>query len=393
MSNLFKRYMTIIQEKTNINLSSLKKIKEKKENLDINSSILNQNEINEFESALKSDDKKIVIILVGLPATGKTTLTKSIKRIFNQNDILLIDRDEILNDTAKDFGLNFDDLFYVPRDTHEQLDHPKFGKWSSNIPSPFGGWEKVYKANSTATTKLNKIIFNSVNTDKKVILIDSLYINVFQRKKIINLFKNQKEKFYTIAIVTQPLNQKKENIIKNKELVSYRTLKSLRENNPIIVTPSIIDLAFNNFEYPSKNEGFDLILNIDSIDRIFTKLLKRKIDINKIIKDSPLEKTFKNFKIRKFIDLIDKTDFDKKLNFNSGFQDHFSNQINIDNQNEENKKIIKKIQEMYPEITNILIDNGYPKYKPIDTFLKELNAFYDYKFKNIIYFYENYIKE
>lgn len=393
MSNLFKRYITIIQEKTNVDFASFKKIKEKQE-LNINNSILNQSEINEFETALKDDNKKIVIILVGLPATGKTTLTKSIKTIFNQNDVLLIDRDEILNDTAREFGLNFDDLFYIPRDTHEQLDHPKFGKWSRDIPSPFGGWEKIYKANSTATAKLNKTIFNSVNTDKKVILIDSLYINVFQRKKIISLFKNQKEKFYTIAIVTNPnLNQKNENIIKNKKLVSYRTLKTLRENNPIIVTPSIIDTAANNFEYPSKKEGFNLILNIDNIDRIFTKLLKRKINIDKIISDSPLEKSFRNFKIRKFIDLIDKTNFDKKLNFNSGFRDHFSNQINIDSQNEENKKIIKKVQEMYPEIIDILIDNGYPKYKPIDTFLKELDAFYDYKFKNIIYFYENYINE
>lgn len=387
--NLYKKYLDIIQEKINPSLfKTIPKIKEKKI---VSSNLLNHEKANEFQDALNDDNTKILITIIGPPASGKSTLIKSIKRIFN-NDVLLIDRDKILSDNAKDQGLNFDDLFIFPRDNDVKKDHPKYGKWIQHSNFIFGVWEKTHSANINAQKQLQEEIKNSVNTDKKVIIVDNININIQQRDKLLkNFIDSNDKKFYKIAIViSKDLIYRKDKNIKNKKMATLRTLKSYEGKNPITVTPKVVEKAIYAFQYPTEHEGYNLILNVDNVSRIFNKLLKRKINIDELIENTPLQKSFNNKTIQEFLYLINKTNFDKKLDFNVGFEEYFSDPNNFP-QEIEKIKIIKKIQSMYPEIRKILIENGYPYDKPINVFLKQFKPFYYENFKNIIYFYENII--
>ena len=159
-------------------------------------------------------DEKIGIILVGLPATGKSTIVDSIKKI--NNKFLISSNDNALEELAIEHGLNYNEAF-------KRFDVTK------SVKETFKQWVGAGES----------IIVDKTNMSKKT------------RKLSIHPFICLGYRVIAINVICD-----EETRIKQDQMREMFTGKR--------IPPKVIDDMKRAYQEPEYNEGFENIYNIDS---------------------------------------------------------------------------------------------------------------------------------
>lgn len=223
------------------------------------------------ESINIPEGKKALIVLVGPPAVGKSTWTKN-----NFPDSYIINRDDIVDKVASTYGWTSDDMFSIPPksaiigDTDEKfgtvINAPKWMTWTDTV------YSKVREANKIIDEKLNKRIGYAVYSGKNII-VDMTNLDSKSRKNSLRIVKKHRDEYYTIAVIFK--FQGFEDIIKK---ISDRRAKIARNMGKTKTIPhSSLDRIFSSYEKPTKEEGFDEIINVDNIEELKKALVENNI--------------------------------------------------------------------------------------------------------------------
>ena len=159
-------------------------------------------------------NKKFLILLIGHPLVGKSTF---IKNKLNNLDFNLISRDNIILElsSTKEYNKAWDDV------NHKEVDRI-----------------------------LNKRIDNSILNNESVV-IDMTNLTKKRRKGFINRFND----YYKVGILFD--------ILSSDEIKSRNEKRNNEESK--YINESIINTMISSYQTPTKEEGFDKIINVNKI--------------------------------------------------------------------------------------------------------------------------------
>ena len=159
-------------------------------------------------------NKKFLILLIGHPLVGKSTF---IKNKLNNLDFNLISRDNIILElsSTKEYNKAWDEV------NHKEVDHI-----------------------------LNKRIDNSILNNESVV-IDMTNLTKKRRKGFINRFND----YYKVGILFD--------ILSSDEIKSRNEKRNNEESK--YINESIINTMISSYQTPTKEEGFDKIINVNKI--------------------------------------------------------------------------------------------------------------------------------
>ena len=159
-------------------------------------------------------NKKFLILLIGHPLVGKSTF---IKNKLNNLDFNLISRDNIILDLSytKEYNKAWDEV------NHKEVDRI-----------------------------LNKRIDNSILNNESVV-IDMTNLTKKRRKGFINRFND----YYKVGILFD--------ILSSDEIKSRNEKRNNEESK--YINESIINTMISSYQIPTKEEGFDKIINVNKI--------------------------------------------------------------------------------------------------------------------------------
>jgi hypothetical protein len=222
-----------------------------------------------------------VYILIGPPAIGKSTYINSIG---NGIDTIVINRDTIVSSVAKEYGLQYDDLFTLPPSGSQPNEtirgYEKFGKTVVSDPkivrwAPLS-FDVIKNINFKVEDVMNNLMQKSIHSKMaKNIIIDMTNMRKDHRKNLINQFKNAESgnRFKFIGVNFDISDPEISQIL--MKVAHKRTQEDLKKGIKKTFTPEIFDRMIKSYEPPSQEEGFDEIININTVES-----LKRFIGTN-----------------------------------------------------------------------------------------------------------------
>jgi predicted kinase len=241
-------------------------------------------------------NKKEYVLLVGPPGSGKSTF---IKKLQKNNDYDIINRDDVVIEVAERNGLTYKEMFsrpnhiflktgknLIPDDSDFYVDNGN--KYLKNFeylgeivdvdpneylsklsPTKF---KKLYELNVEVEDIINKKLEYSIRK-KRNIIIDMTNNNEYNRKQIIGKLKFNRHFYKVIAAVFNNGGQGMEDIlIKINRLRDIPLAKIGRDK---VISDETIRRFLNNYEPPTKSEGIDKIIFVDTKTKL-EKLVKNK---------------------------------------------------------------------------------------------------------------------
>jgi len=207
-------------------------------------------------------DKKI-FVLVGPPSVGKSTWIKS---TFTHIDPYIINRDDLVEKVAEEYGWTYDDLFVTP------LVDSKLGdiseKYGEVVKSPdYMTWaplsyDKILEANTKVGDLFNKKVSEAKGQDN--IVVDMTNMNVGSRKGALKPIEGSEDEYKKVAVV---FNFKgAEDIIKKVALKRAEEAKAMGKSKTI--PEAAFDRMFSSFQEISPEEGFDEVINVDNTSKL-----------------------------------------------------------------------------------------------------------------------------
>ena len=233
--------------------------------------------------------KKTIYVLVGPPSVGKSTW---IKQTFSEVKPYVINRDELAEQVAEEYGWTYDDMFMSPpADSNEGDVSEKYGKV---VPAPaYMNWpgapKLVYDKVVEANGKVQKLFTDKVAgaKDQDNIVVDMTNMNAGSRKGSLKAIEGQEGEYHKVAVV---FNFKgSEDIIKQVGRKRAEEAKKLGKSKTI--SDDVFDRMFKNYQEVSPEEGFDEVIMKDN-----TEELKKVISEVKESNEVKYIKTFESFK-------------------------------------------------------------------------------------------------
>lgn len=233
--------------------------------------------------------KKKIWVLVGPPSVGKSTW---IKNNFSESNPYIINRDELVEKVAEEYGWTYDDMFIVPPDGAKEGD--KSEKYGNVVKSPpYMTWpgapkvvyDKVQEANGKVQKLFNEKVSGAKGQDN--IVVDMTNMNSNSRKGSLKAIEGQEADYHKIAVV---FNFKgSEEIIKKVSQKRAEEAKKLGKSKTI--SPEVFDRMFKSYQEVTPDEGFDEVINQDN-----TQELKKTISQNESKVVMKYLKKFENFR-------------------------------------------------------------------------------------------------
>lgn len=205
------------------------------------------------------EGKKKIFVLVGPPSVGKSTW---IKNTFKQ-DPYIINRDDLVEQTAEEYGWTYDDLFVSPPEGSKEGDEDQ--KYGTVVKSPsFMTWQplsydKVLEANNKVHSLFTDRVSSAVPSGKDIV-VDMTNMNAGARKGAMNAIKGSEDLYEKIAVVFQ-FEGAEEHI---KAVAAKRAEAAKRAGKSKTIPAAAFDRMFKAFQAVSKDEGFDQIVSVDN---------------------------------------------------------------------------------------------------------------------------------
>lgn len=207
-------------------------------------------------------------ILIGPPAIGKSTFIKNMPK-----DTLVINRDDVVQQVASEYGLTYDDLFILPpngsRIGHIIPRYENFGK-VKEAPIEIRHWAPVVFENidiiNFEVFKRMSFLFKQAKTSKYPnVVVDMTNMSLESRSRILNIMQD-KVRFRYIAVEFDISDPETKEIIKKASL--KRREEDLKKGIKKTIPDSVFDRMFSEYVPPSYGEGFDKIIKINTLDSL-----------------------------------------------------------------------------------------------------------------------------
>lgn len=208
--------------------------------------------------------RKKIYILVGPPSVGKSTWISTL----NNNNIVVINRDEIVEEVAEKNGLTYDDMFITPTPETSEIgdidlkygevvEAPEWMKWSELA------YSKVLKINGYIQILFNSRVEQAVNSGNDIV-VDMTNMNKGSRKRALKYLGDKSDEYEKIAVVFK--FQGSEDIIKKVANIRAQQYKDMGKSKTI--GDNVFDMMFKSYEEPTMEEGFDDIIYVDNIKQL-----------------------------------------------------------------------------------------------------------------------------
>lgn len=235
---------------------------------------------------------KKIFVLVGPPSVGKSTW---IKNTFSEIEPFIINRDDIVEKVADEYGWTYDDLFASPiKDVEKEGDVNE--KYGTVVKSPsYMTWSplsyhKVLEANGKVQEIFNKRVADGKG--KETIVVDMTNMNSGSRKGALKVIEGLEEEYHKVAVVFS-FKGAEETI---KKMAAKRAEEMKAQGKSKTIPPAAFDRMFSSFQEISPEEGFDEVVNVDNTAELKRILSESEISENKTTR---YLKTFESFRNRK----------------------------------------------------------------------------------------------
>jgi hypothetical protein len=208
--------------------------------------------------------RRKMFVLVGPPSVGKSTW---IKKTFGNKKLYVINRDSIVESVASKYGWTYDDMFAAPpMDAVEGDVDPKYGKvvaspkwmtWQKTV------FDKVLEANGKVQSAMNEKVSGAVGSGRDIV-VDMTNMNSQSRMGALKAISGYEKDFEKIAVVFEWKGN--EELIKSIAIKRAEAAKRMGKSKTI--PPAAFDRMFKSFEKVSKSEGFDKIVNVNTISKL-----------------------------------------------------------------------------------------------------------------------------
>lgn len=206
-----------------------------------------------------NQEKKKIFVLIGPPSVGKSTW---IKNTFAEKPYI-INRDNIVENIAKQMGLTYDDMFAAPSPNANIGDvNPRYG---TVIQSPsYMNWQplsydNILKANTTIGNILKDRI-NQATQQHRDIVVDMTNMSAKSRQNALNAIKGKESEYEKIAVIF-PFHGS-EDIIKR---INKKRAEEIKAQGGSKTIPDVaFDRMFSTFEDVTAEEGFDQVIRQDN---------------------------------------------------------------------------------------------------------------------------------
>jgi len=229
-------------------------------------------------------EKKKIYVLVGPPSVGKSTW---IKKTFVDIKPYIINRDDLAEKVAGEYGWTYDDMFIVPPvDSNEGDVSDKYG---TVVPAPaYMNWpgapklvyDKVVEANGKVQSLFTQRVAGSKGQDN--IVVDMTNMNAGARKGALKSIEGSEGEYHKVAVV---FNFKgAEDVI--KKVAAKRAEEAKKMGKSKTISSDVIDRMIKSYAEVSPEEGFDEVVNIDNTEEL-RKVISEPVSESKIkyIKD------------------------------------------------------------------------------------------------------------
>ena len=227
---------------------------------------------------------KKIYVLVGPPSVGKSTW---VKQTFKDVEPYIINRDDLAEEVASQYGWTYDDMFITPPqdsvegDTSDKygdvIKAPSYMNWPG---APKVVYDKVVEANGKVQKLFNERVAGAKGQDN--IVVDMTNMNSGSRKSALKAIEGSESDYQKVAVV---FNFKgAEDIIKS--VAQKRAEEAKKMGKSKTISAEVMDRMFKNYQEVSPEEGFDEIINQDN-----TEELKKLTQTN----ESKSKKFIKNF--------------------------------------------------------------------------------------------------
>lgn len=211
-------------------------------------------------------EKKKIYVLVGPPSVGKSTW---IKETFKNVNPYIINRDDLAEKVAQEYGWTYDDMFITPpSDCNEGDKSDKYGEVVKapsymNWPgAPKFVYDKVVEANGKVQNLFTERVKSAIGKDN--IVVDMTNMNTGARKGALKAIEGKEDEYHKVAVV---FNFKgAEDII--KKVAQKRAEDAKKMGKSKTISSEVIDRMIKNYQEVSPEEGFDEIVNKDNTEEL-----------------------------------------------------------------------------------------------------------------------------
>lgn len=230
--------------------------------------------------------KRKFFVLVGPPSVGKSTW---ISNTFGAAQPYVINRDDIVDNVASEYGWTYDDMFVTPPPDSEigAVDEkygtveaaPSWMTWTKTV------FSKVMEANNKVQQMFQQKV-SGIPASKGDVIVDMTNMNAPARSGALKMIGDAD--FEKNAVVFE--FEGAEDYI--KKVSEKRAEAAKRMGKSKTIPPEAFDRMFKAFSRPTSEEGFDQIVSVDN-----REMLK------KLASNEPLQEGFlfrRNHRHRKF---------------------------------------------------------------------------------------------
>jgi hypothetical protein len=216
--------------------------------------------------------QKKIFVLVGPPSVGKSTW---IANNFREITPYVINRDDLVESVASEYGWTYDDMFvYPPKDSSIGDKSDRYGEVVAS-PNYMAKWAPLsYSLVLQANSKVQQLFNDLVNGAKgeENIVVDMTNMNADSRKAALKAISGNEDEYKKIAVVFKFKGI--ENLIKKVAEKRAAEAKALGKSKTI--GPEVFDSMFSRYSEVSSSEGFDEIIDQDNTEALQNYLQDKK---------------------------------------------------------------------------------------------------------------------
>lgn len=218
--------------------------------------------------------KKEIYVLIGPAAIGKSTYTKNAG--FPQEKLKIINRDDVVARVSERYGLGFDDMYHFP--PHDAVPgtfiegKESYGKVIVSPKVVIHLHPFSYQYLDSVNAEINYGFYNEFQSairrpEINHIVIDRVHMRSYERKVYFEYLEPFRQKYVVTAVL---FNFQDPDALDVIEQVSALRTKAIAESGGKIRTVSrkVQENMIKFYEEPTKEEGFDSILKVDTLPEL-----------------------------------------------------------------------------------------------------------------------------
>lgn len=216
--------------------------------------------VNIIRESMETRRLSRMFVLVGPPSVGKSTW---IRNNFTERQPYIINRDDLVEQVAAQYGWTYDDMFVnPPEDAQIGERDPKYGEvqaspawmtWTNHV------FSDVMEANGKVKQLFDQRVAGAIPSGLDVV-VDMTNMNARARSGALKAIEGSEGNYEKIAVDFK-FEGAEQVII---QVAQKRAQAAARMGKSKTIPPEAFERMFNAYEQPTLAEGFDSIIEVDN---------------------------------------------------------------------------------------------------------------------------------